>query len=203
MKKALDLKGKKFGYLTVIKRVPCNAKVKYARWLCKCDCGNEKEAIATKLKNGITTNCGCESRKLQADAKRTHGMRNNKIYHVWVSMKQRCTNPNATHSQYYYDKGIGICKKWLKFEGFYDDMGYKYHDGLYLDRIDNLKGYELSNCKWVTVTQSNQNKSNVLTIEKVKEIRSSNKSRVNLAKEYGVCYMTIKKILTHQSWKEV
>ena len=47
--KKLDLAGKKFGRLTVIKR---NGRNKYRaiKWLCKCECGN----IVTVLANNLT-----------------------------------------------------------------------------------------------------------------------------------------------------
>lgn len=64
MSKARDLTGQKFGILTAIKRVedyiePSNGRHR-ARWLCKCDCGNETIVTDSNLvrKNG-TKSCGC------------------------------------------------------------------------------------------------------------------------------------------------
>jgi len=42
MGKSIDLIGKKFGRLTVIKRVYPNSKSRHIVWLCKCDCGTER-----------------------------------------------------------------------------------------------------------------------------------------------------------------
>ena len=39
MSKFIDLTGKKYNMLTVIKRLE-NTKEGVTRWLCKCDCGN-------------------------------------------------------------------------------------------------------------------------------------------------------------------
>lgn len=52
-----DLTGKKFGRLTVV----CRAENKNGRtmWHCLCDCGNEKDIIATNLTRGFTKSCGC------------------------------------------------------------------------------------------------------------------------------------------------
>lgn len=55
--KAKDLMGQRFGMLTVIK-YSGNRK-----WLCRCDCGNEKEIFAQNFKSGRTTNCGCVFKK--------------------------------------------------------------------------------------------------------------------------------------------
>lgn len=55
---AEDLTGKTFGRLTVIERAE-NSKSKKVRWLCKCECGNEKIIIGDNLKKGKTFSCGC------------------------------------------------------------------------------------------------------------------------------------------------
>lgn len=58
MRKIIDLTGEKFGRLTVMYRVE-NSKSNKSRWHCKCDCGNECDALAGNLKNGHTQSCGC------------------------------------------------------------------------------------------------------------------------------------------------
>lgn len=55
--KAENLKGKIFGKLTVIKRV--ENKNNRVRWLCRCECGNEKITTAQSLKSRKTKSCGC------------------------------------------------------------------------------------------------------------------------------------------------
>ena len=54
----LDLIGKKFNNLSVIKRVE-NTKHGKTKWLCKCDCGNTVEVVGSNLINGNTKGCGC------------------------------------------------------------------------------------------------------------------------------------------------
>lgn len=56
-----DLTGQRFGFLTVIRRVENNGK--QVRYLCKCDCGNEKIFYSTNLKRGLSTSCGCFRRE--------------------------------------------------------------------------------------------------------------------------------------------
>ena len=63
----IDLTGQKFGRLTVVKRVenyvrPSGQPV--AKWLCRCDCGNEVEVISTSLRMGKTKSCGCLNREM-------------------------------------------------------------------------------------------------------------------------------------------
>jgi hypothetical protein len=56
--KALDLVNKRFGKLTVIKRVE-NDENGRSRWLCLCDCGNYKEVTGKLLVNNHVRSCGC------------------------------------------------------------------------------------------------------------------------------------------------
>ncbi len=53
----IDITGQKFGKLTVIKYLRTEGKEAF--WLCKCDCGNEKEVKGTYLRNKQTKSCGC------------------------------------------------------------------------------------------------------------------------------------------------
>lgn len=53
-----DLSGEKFGRLTAIKVARITKS--YARYyLCKCECGVEKEILASHLKRGKIVSCGC------------------------------------------------------------------------------------------------------------------------------------------------
>ena len=58
----IDLTGKKFAKLIVIKQAP--PKGGHTAWLCKCECGNECVVIGTKLKNGETRSCGCIKKEI-------------------------------------------------------------------------------------------------------------------------------------------
>lgn len=55
---AEDLKGQRFGYLTVKKRVGTSEDRK-ALWRCKCDCGKLTTVRSSDLKSGNTKSCGC------------------------------------------------------------------------------------------------------------------------------------------------
>jgi len=52
-----DHTNQKFGLLTAIKIISHNP----IKWLCKCNCGNEKIATSTSLQSGHTTSCGCKT----------------------------------------------------------------------------------------------------------------------------------------------
>ena len=53
----IDLTGKVFGRLTVVKREK-NKKTS-VQWLCKCSCGKEAVVSGASLRNGYTKSCGC------------------------------------------------------------------------------------------------------------------------------------------------
>lgn len=60
---SFNLVGKSFGRWTVLERVPGN------KWLCRCQCGTEREVYGTTLRNGLSASCGCYNRAV-AHAKR-------------------------------------------------------------------------------------------------------------------------------------
>ena len=54
--KGLDLKGKKFGHLTVLEKINGTER---RTWKCQCDCGAIVNVLAYSLTTGATTSCGC------------------------------------------------------------------------------------------------------------------------------------------------
>ena len=58
MAKFEDLTNKKFGNLTVLRRVE-NSKHGKTQWLCQCSCGNLTKVVGSFLRNGRTKSCGC------------------------------------------------------------------------------------------------------------------------------------------------
>ena len=162
-----DLTGKTFGYWTVLKKdVPQHGK-QNSRWICKCKCGCIKSVMRFTLINGRSQSCGCKPSQNRKGINKTHGMSKTRLYHEWVSMRRRCSNPNAKCAESYYEKGITVCDEWDKqFEPFRDwalDNGYT--DDLTIDRIDNSKGYFPENCRWVPFDEQQRNKTNNVYVE--------------------------------------
>jgi hypothetical protein len=94
-----------------------------------------------------------------------HGMRHTRPYRIWTSMKARCTNKNREKYPIYGERGIKYDAKWETFDGFWEDMGPTYQDGLTLDRIENDGNYSKENCKWSTYTEQANNRSNSVMVE--------------------------------------
>lgn len=58
-----DLSGRSFGKWSVVKRVKNSTASKGARYLCRCECGTEKEVFGKHLRNGKSKSCGCSHKK--------------------------------------------------------------------------------------------------------------------------------------------
>ena len=54
-----NLKGEKFGRLTVLDIDEEKSKPKIIYWKCRCDCGNIKSILRSQLTSGKTQSCGC------------------------------------------------------------------------------------------------------------------------------------------------
>lgn len=84
-RKVLDISGKRFGYLVVIRRAQTIRK--YARWDCLCDCGNEINVSGNHLKQGLTRSCGCLLISTLIKRNTTHGLTKTSEYETWCRAK--------------------------------------------------------------------------------------------------------------------
>lgn len=141
MGKFVSLVGERFERLEVIEIVDRN---KYGIiYKCKCDCGEEVEVVASRLRAGKMKSCGCYRRdrmivdnpasknakyptgnKGKVDKKRSGGTETRiqqgargesytRLYGIFSGMKKRCYNTNSQFYKNYGGRGIEICDEWL------------------------------------------------------------------------------------------
>ena len=146
-----DLVGKRFGKLVVqdeYKRVYVTGGTRI-HWLCRCDCGNEMFVDRESL---------LHSKRLWCPKCRPPGIRNERLYHVYYGIKQRCYNPKTKKYYLYGGKGVKICDEWINnydaFKKWSIENGYVPDSGLTIDRIDSSGDYSPDNCQWITRSQN-------------------------------------------------
>ena len=79
------------------------------------------------------------------------------LYSTWISMRNRCNNPNNPSWRRYGGRGIRVCKEWDSFDQWLADMGPKPSKNHSIDRINNDGNYEPQNCKWATQREQLRN----------------------------------------------
>lgn len=144
--------GDRFGRLVLVRRDG-------QRWHMRCDCGTDAMVLASNVRRGATTSCGCARRDLSSARAKTHGLSKHWLYKRWAEMIFRCTNPKCDKFEFYGGRGIKVCDRWLGgFEPFLEDMGAPPTRAHSIDRINNDGDYEPSNCRWATKVEQMKNR---------------------------------------------
>lgn len=154
-RKKIDLMGGQFGKWTVIAPAPNSGR--QTRWLARCACGKERRVLTSNLRGGTSKSCGgCEPHQRP---RYKHGGRTQRLYRIWQSLITRAPVIDPKVLEIY--RGVGTRDpEWgdyFKFSEWARLHGYE--DSLSIDRIDNALGYWPSNCRWVTLTDQQHNKS--------------------------------------------
>lgn len=206
MTKPLNLIGKTFGKLVVLRRA-ANTPTGQTMWEAKCACGNVGVFGGSKLKSGHTSSCGCLAVESIRRRSTKHGQgtraKRSRAYSAWKEMKRRCYNPNSISYAGYGARGITVCEEWrTSFETFFAYMG-DCPEGYELDRLDNNKGYEPNNVRWASeTTQSRNRRYCKLSEDKADAIREDKRPSRAVAKEYGVSKTTILAVRSETTWKD-
>lgn len=195
MKEADCYPGKRVGRLTLIsrKRVSTEHYGNRWQWLCKCDCGRNREVLTFQLgtystRRGVQ-DCGNHSTENRSKAikavkpplppERLSDTNNRspwrRLYVKWEDMIRRCYNPNIANYHNYGGRGIGVCDEWKNsykaFKSWAISQGYdpnnRDRNQQSLDRIDVNDDYKPSNCRFVgnDVQQNNKTTNQFVTID--------------------------------------
>lgn len=156
-----DLTGTRFGRLLVLElRGIVNRN---SRWVCQCECGQQKVVRGGDLRSGRVHSCGCLKSEMVRQRNTTHGQASrqatSRLYRAWLAMKNRCLNPNQVGFGYYGGRGVRIAPEWLDdFSQFAQDVGNPPSPELTLDRIDCNGDYRPGNVRWATRAEQNRNR---------------------------------------------
>jgi hypothetical protein len=133
----------------------------------ECACGARKVLLIEHVDRARTKSCGCWNDEVLRNRSVTHGSaRKGKLtstYRSWRAMRKRCSAKTGHHAERYTNRGISVCKEWDSFEQFLHDMGDR-PEGTTLERIDNDRGYEKSNCCWASKRVQARNTSKTIRV---------------------------------------
>jgi hypothetical protein len=164
MQARYDLTGQRFGKLLVVRCVG-SAKDRGLRWECQCDCGSTCITTAKVLRSGESQSCGCYNRERTVQSHTKHGLAKTPTYKSYVTMLDRCHNPDHASYSRYGALGITVCNEWREsVTAFIRDVGPRPSRDHSLDRIDPTKGYEPGNCRWATRSEQQQNRRDTIKL---------------------------------------
>lgn len=123
-----------------------------------CICGNIKYIKFFSLKINETKSCGCKQKELVSAFVTKHGMsastnkKGHPIYDAYNNMIDRCNKIGYKPYERYWGRGISVCKEWMDDFLVFKEwaLANGWERGLTLERMNNDKNYEPSNCKWDT-----------------------------------------------------
>ena len=188
----IDLTGKRFGKLTVIKRHG-TLHNGAATWICRCDCGESISPRTTTTQLLHRTRCcaKCRSRKYKNATAAFP-----REYRSWKSAIRRCHDRTDDSFHKYGARGIRVCARWRKsFDNFFSDMGPR-PEAMSLGRIDNDGDYTKKNCRWETLRQqaNNTRTNRRLTLD------GKTQTLTQWARDLGCSYQCVQKRIDEFGW---
>jgi len=148
--KRIDLIGKTFNRLTVIKYLGAVSSKRDVYWTCKCKCGGSIDTTTYRLRSGKTKSCGCTRRESLTERNTTHGHSSDPIYRVAHNVILRGRGKVTRRLKHIYD-GVRV-KNLLgdSIEEVYRKLKTipGYFEGAQIDRIDNDGNYTIRHYKY-------------------------------------------------------
>lgn len=156
MSKGKDLTGQRFGKLLVLKECDyefsSEGKKLHTKWLCKCDCGDEREVLTGNLVREYRGTRSCRKCGHNGFMDEDRTPENIPYYTKWKSMLARCYGKNSLVNNPTY-KGCTVSPEWLVFSNFKSWMETQDWEGKQLDKDILVKGnkvYSPETCCFVS-----------------------------------------------------
>lgn len=148
----VDLTGRVFGSLEVIRQSEAMSKYRGVLWICKCSCGKEVEITSNGLTSGNNKTCG--DRRVHYRSPRVGELPINHINYIRNNAIKR-NLPFNLEPQYLWDlflkqnRKCALSGEPLVFTQAHYAEGKHPETTASLDRIDNNEGYVAGNVRWV------------------------------------------------------
>ena len=116
-----------------------------------------------------------------------------RLYSIWNTCRKRTCNPKNKDYPHYGGRGIRMCKEWLEdFDVFCEwAMAHGYRNDLTLDRVNNNKGYEPGNVRWISRKAQARNR----TTNTYLKVNGKTKPMVEWCEIYGIPdYVVVRRI---------
>ena len=145
---------------------------------CSCSCGWEGVVDRDNLKRGRSSRCNaCAKRKAGVTQKRYHGyadivpdeFHRERLLNRISACIQRCENPSNSSWHHYGKRGIRVYPDWVAdrraFLAYVVSLEGWDVPHLELDRIDNSRGYEPGNLRFVSRGENMLNRRTVAALQ--------------------------------------
>ena len=172
-------------------------------------CPIDSKEVERELRHGRKSfSCGCMKKILLSKAMTKHGGNKTKLYRLWSSIKNRCSNSKSKDYPNYGGRGITVCDEWTESYIIFRDwaLSNDYKDNLQINRINNDGNYEPSNCNFITARENTRNRrgQKIKNMEQANEIRelykTGNYTQKQIAKKYNLNYKYISSIINNERW---
>jgi hypothetical protein len=133
-----DLRGQKFGRLTILEKTKRRDSAGEYYWKCQCDCGNITYAVSSNLKRGSVKSCGCYARERSVYIaenifpKVKEKYKLNGVYIPHLTSKMRVSNTSGY-------KGVDYNKRRKQWRARICLKGKNYHLGWFKEKEEAIK----------------------------------------------------------------
>ena len=169
-------------------------------------CKQKVERVLADVINNKS--CGCARHSITSETNKIHGQTPESLYRRWVTIKNKCHNPNNQWYKDYGGKGIKVCDEWCEsFESFRKwALANGYRESLRLSRKDITSDFTPDNCCFtkpiVTIEKRSTSKLNRHKAQEIRRLYDEGAlSQEQLAQKYGVNASAISRIICNKAWK--